>query len=371
MVAPERLVQPGFLRRLEQLDVRRFVIDEAHCISHWGHDFRPEYRQLAVLRERFPQASLHAFTATATARVRDDILQATSAPPARGAGRTVRPAEPGVSGRSAGGSLRANARSAAAARRRGRDRLLPQPQGHRGHGRLSAAVRLARGALSRGHGSGRAPPNAGSVRPGAVGRRRGDGGLRHGHRPQQRALRAARLACPSRSSTTSRRRAAPGATAWRPSACCCIRRPTCCVGNRCSARVPRRPKNPRRSPPPACSISRQMQQFASVAACRHKLLSEHFGQAVRPARLRGLRRVPGRGRRHRRGDRHRPEDPLLRGPGRTAIRRGPRRRRAAGGRHRDDPPLPSSAAQHLRASSRSTARRKCRAGSISCWTRAW
>jgi ATP-dependent DNA helicase RecQ len=75
MVAPERLFQPGFLHRLEQLSICRFVIDEAHCISHWGHDFRPEYRQLAVLRERFPQASLHAFTATATARVRDDIRQ--------------------------------------------------------------------------------------------------------------------------------------------------------------------------------------------------------------------------------------------------------------------------------------------------------
>jgi ATP-dependent DNA helicase RecQ len=74
MVAPERLVQAGFLQRLAHLDIRRFVIDEAHCISHWGHDFRPEYRQLAVLRERFPRASLHAFTATATTRVRDDIL---------------------------------------------------------------------------------------------------------------------------------------------------------------------------------------------------------------------------------------------------------------------------------------------------------
>jgi len=75
MVAPERLLQAGFLQRLEQLNIRRFVIDEAHCISHWGHDFRPEYRQLAVLRDRFPQASMHAFTATATARVRSDILQ--------------------------------------------------------------------------------------------------------------------------------------------------------------------------------------------------------------------------------------------------------------------------------------------------------
>jgi len=75
MAAPERLLQPGFLQRLAQLDIRRFVIDEAHCISHWGHDFRPEYRQLAVLRDRFPRASLHAFTATATAQVRDDIRE--------------------------------------------------------------------------------------------------------------------------------------------------------------------------------------------------------------------------------------------------------------------------------------------------------
>lgn len=75
MIAPERLFQFGFLQRLAQIDLRRFVIDEAHCISHWGHDFRPEYRQLAVLRQWFPRASLHAFTATATTRVREDITE--------------------------------------------------------------------------------------------------------------------------------------------------------------------------------------------------------------------------------------------------------------------------------------------------------
>ena len=71
--APERLVNTGLLDLLARVGVKRFAIDEAHCISHWGHDFRPEYRQLALLRERFPQASLHAFTATATPRVREDI----------------------------------------------------------------------------------------------------------------------------------------------------------------------------------------------------------------------------------------------------------------------------------------------------------
>jgi len=71
--APERLVNSGLLDVLAQVGVKRFAIDEAHCISQWGHDFRPEYRQLALLRERFPKASLHAFTATATPQVRADI----------------------------------------------------------------------------------------------------------------------------------------------------------------------------------------------------------------------------------------------------------------------------------------------------------
>ena len=72
-VAPERLLAPRFLQLVERLEIRAFAIDEAHCISHWGHDFRPEYRQFASLKKRFPQASVHAYTATATERVRADI----------------------------------------------------------------------------------------------------------------------------------------------------------------------------------------------------------------------------------------------------------------------------------------------------------
>jgi ATP-dependent DNA helicase RecQ len=74
-VAPERMLTPRFLELAERLQVSTFAIDEAHCISQWGHDFRPEYRQLATLKTRFRSASLHAYTATATERVRADIIE--------------------------------------------------------------------------------------------------------------------------------------------------------------------------------------------------------------------------------------------------------------------------------------------------------
>jgi ATP-dependent DNA helicase RecQ len=76
-VAPERLVGDGgdgFLTMLSSRPISFIAVDEAHCISQWGHDFRPEYRQLARLRDRWPNVGLHAYTATATARVRRDIV---------------------------------------------------------------------------------------------------------------------------------------------------------------------------------------------------------------------------------------------------------------------------------------------------------
>ncbi len=73
-VAPERLMSDTFLRWIEPLGIRTLAVDEAHCISHWGHDFRPEYRRLAELREHFADLRVHAFTATATPRVRQDII---------------------------------------------------------------------------------------------------------------------------------------------------------------------------------------------------------------------------------------------------------------------------------------------------------
>ena len=74
-VAPERLMTPRFLNLLENAPIALFAIDEAHCVSQWGHDFRPEYIQLSVLHERFPHIPRIALTATADQPTRKEIIQ--------------------------------------------------------------------------------------------------------------------------------------------------------------------------------------------------------------------------------------------------------------------------------------------------------
>jgi ATP-dependent DNA helicase RecQ len=74
-VAPERLVMPRMIDALEQSELALFAIDEAHCVSQWGHDFRPEYLQLSLLHERFPSVPRIALTATADPQTRDEIIR--------------------------------------------------------------------------------------------------------------------------------------------------------------------------------------------------------------------------------------------------------------------------------------------------------
>lgn len=73
-IAPERLISTSFLDRLEEVDIALFAIDEAHCISQWGHDFRPEYAALGLLKTHFPEVPIIALTATADKQTRQDIV---------------------------------------------------------------------------------------------------------------------------------------------------------------------------------------------------------------------------------------------------------------------------------------------------------
>jgi len=74
-ISPERLQNEETLHLLKSTAISFFVIDEAHCISHWGHDFRVDYRNLNIIKKHFPNVSAHAFTATATKQVQEDVVQ--------------------------------------------------------------------------------------------------------------------------------------------------------------------------------------------------------------------------------------------------------------------------------------------------------
>lgn len=81
-IAPERLLSPGFIERLHECPIALFAIDEAHCVSQWGHDFRPEYAALGALKREFPTVPMIALTATADRQTRRDIMERLNFSPA-------------------------------------------------------------------------------------------------------------------------------------------------------------------------------------------------------------------------------------------------------------------------------------------------
>ena len=97
-LSPERLARAETFAWLEKVPLAFFAIDEAHCISEWGHEFRPEYRQLKLLRERFPACPLAAFTASATRRVRHDILEQLQLRESAQIDRQLPPSQPALPG---------------------------------------------------------------------------------------------------------------------------------------------------------------------------------------------------------------------------------------------------------------------------------
>ncbi len=190
-VSPERLLANGTLERLSRLQLALFAIDEAHCVSQWGHEFRPEYRGLACLADQFPGVPRIALTATADPRTRDDILRALRMPAAEAFVASFHRPNLHLAAAAKVGETAQLLESAGASLRRMRHRLLRHAREDR------AGCREAGG---EGHSRDRLPRRAGcrdeARGAGAVPLRRGGGGggddrLRHGHRPAGCALRRA------------------------------------------------------------------------------------------------------------------------------------------------------------------------------------
>ena len=138
-VAPERLALPGFRRFLQGLDssvgLNLIAIDEAHCISEWGHEFRPDYRNLRQLRQDFPTVPVIALTATATERVREDIIGQLDLQRGRVFLSQLQPGQPQLLGAAQGQFLGDTAVPAPVAPEPVHDYLLLLPAGNRRVGR--------------------------------------------------------------------------------------------------------------------------------------------------------------------------------------------------------------------------------------------
>ena len=255
-VAPERLASPGFIAALERAPIGLFVVDEAHCVSQWGHDFRPDYFRLADAARYLGAEAILASTATATPQVAADIVRRLGLrEPVRVVTGFDRPNLSFAVSRCRGrpDKRRRLADGAARPRRAARHRL-------RGHaGRLRGAGAVAEGGAGRARGGlPRRPAARDPVRhPAALhGRRDPRRGrhqrVRHGPRQARRAHGPPRDGAPRRWRRSTRRPAAPAATAPRRAACCWPRGATrACTCSSSSA--PRWTTPPSPGSPSACA----------------------------------------------------------------------------------------------------------------------
>ena len=155
-VAPERFAAMGFLDRMRAADVGLFVVDEAHCVSQWGHDFRPDYFRLADAARMLGAAAIVASTATATPRVAGDVVRRLALRDPLLVSTGLRQAEHQLRRRAAGRAREARAAGRGAARRRraAGDRLRGHARGCRGDRRRAHdGARGGGGRLPRGPGS--------------------------------------------------------------------------------------------------------------------------------------------------------------------------------------------------------------------------
>ena len=155
-LSPERLARADTIGWLQRVPIAFFAIDEAHCISEWGHEFRPEYRQLSSLRVHFPDRPIAAFTASATRRVRHDILNQLQLRDPGEVHRQLSSRQPSICGEGMRGTVAVEsaARGAAKLLRRQHHRLRADDRQGRRDCRLSRGAWNSGGCLSREDGSG-------------------------------------------------------------------------------------------------------------------------------------------------------------------------------------------------------------------------
>ena len=286
-VAPERLVTEAFRLRVERMRVSLLAVDEAHCISQWGYDFRPSYLRIAELRERLPEVPVLALTASATPAVARDIM------------RQLRFAEPHVLRSSfARPNLsyavrhderqeRATA-SRGAQRGRQRYRLRAHARRLRTAHRIPARRRRRRDLLPRRPGQRRTLDPAGGVARGPHAHHGGHQRLRHGNRQGRRAFRRPLLHARLARKLLSGKRAVRDATESAPMPCCSSPRTTpsaCSAASTCnSRRSTRSATSTKRSAPTCKSASATASRRRSSSTSTTSARSSASSAARSPAR---------------------------------------------------------------------------------------